>query len=324
MEKFTVLKFYKFCVIFALCGWFAGIAHAQTITLHTNGQEVSGEILDMKDEGIRLKMPDGTFMEKPIPWGQLTQDDLKALRDNNPKAAPFVEPFIEIPRAEKLQRTQVDIKPVPKLDRPARQSLFGALGTSSAGLLMLLFLYAGNLYAAYEISIFRAQPLGLVCGVSAVLPVLGPIIFLSMPTRLRQAESSMASAPDENLEAAMAAEQAAPAATHAHSAPRHPTTQHLGAAAEASAGRAFLRGQFTFNRRFFETQMPGFFAVIRPNADKDTLLIIKSARGTHTVQRISRITPNELYIQAQKGNASEEIVIPFNDIQEVHLKPKVA
>ena len=48
----------------------------------------------------------------------------------------------------------------------------------------MLLLYAANIYAGYEISIFRARPPALVCGVSAVLPLIGPIIFLSMPTKI--------------------------------------------------------------------------------------------------------------------------------------------
>ena len=85
-----------------------------------------------------------------------------------------------------------------------------------------------------------------------------------------------------------------------------------------------MRGQFTFNRRFFETQVPGFFAVIRPEADKDMALIFKSSRGTYTAARISRISPSEIYLQIQKGHASEEVIIPFVEIQEVILKHKDA
>jgi hypothetical protein len=86
----------------------------------------------------------------------------------------------------------------------------------------------------------------------------------------------------------------------------------------------FQRGQFTFNRRFFETKFPNFFGVVRRDADKDMVLVIKSSRGEYTSQRISRIAANDLHLQVQRGHASEEVVIPFVEIQEIRLKHKDA
>lgn len=320
MEKFVVHKIYRYFLILAFYGMFAAAAVAQNpITLHPkNSSPVTGTVLDMGDQGIRLQLSDGTFMNNPIPWGLLSVEDLKMLQDD-PKAGRFVEPFIPIPQADKLKRTEVpNLKEPTRLDRPAAHSFFAALGGSSVGLVMLLLIYAGNLYAGYEIAIFRAQPPALVCGVAAVVPVLGPVIFLAMPTREREEEYHAQAAPDQNLEAAIAAEQ--------HVAPqpaagqrRAPTQQVAAVDAPAANVKSFIRGQYTFNRRFFETQVPGFFAMSRPEAVKNSVLTFKSVRGTHVVQRITRVSPTDIYIQVQKGPASEEISIPFVEIQEVHL-----
>ncbi len=86
----------------------------------------------------------------------------------------------------------------------------------------------------------------------------------------------------------------------------------------------FQRGQFTFNRRFFETKFPGFFGVVRRDADKDMVLVIKSARGQYVGQRISRIAANDLHLQVQRGPASEEVMIPFQEIQQIQLRHKDA
>jgi hypothetical protein len=328
VEKFVVHKFYRYWLVMAFCGLWAAAAAAQTtpatLTLHPkNKPVVSGTIMDMGDQGIRLQLTDGTYMDNPIPWGLLSQADLKLL-ENNTKAQRYVEPFIQIPQAEKLERTAVDIRQPPRLTRPAAGSMIGALAGSPVGAVMLLLMYLGNLYAAYEISVFRAQPAGLVCGISAVVPVLGPIIFLALPTRLRTEEYDGQGATDENLDAAIAAEQTLPTPAAPVSKRRAPT-QPVAAGAPGAAtpgGKSFLRGQFTFNRRFFETQMPGFFGVMRPEADKNTVLMMKCARGTFVVNRISRISPNDLHIQVVKGHASEEIIVPFLEIQEVHMTPR--
>src|SRR5262249_16624117 len=106
------------------------------------------------------------------------------------KGERLSEPFIEVTQEEKIQKTEVNIKQPNRLERPPGQSLFGALLGSGPGLIILLLLYAANLYAAYEISLFRAQSIPLVCGISALVPVIGPIVFLSIPTRIKPAEAT--------------------------------------------------------------------------------------------------------------------------------------
>lgn len=317
MEKSIVLKLYRFCVVLTFCGLLAGIAGAETLHLSA-GQTVSGEIVSIDDKGIVLKQPDGSYGER-IAWTKLSQADLKELQQN-PKAAPFVEPFIEVSQADKLAKTEIQLKEVERMPRPTGHSLIAAMFTSAIGIFTLFLLYAGNMYAAYEISVFRAQPVGLVCGVAAVAPVLGPIIFLAMPTRLKQKEAEWQPPAEEPVEAgiatAIAAEQAAAANAEAAAA--------QSAAPALPPTKTFMRGQYTFNRRFFETQMPGYFAMTRPDADKDMVLTVKSTRGTHVAQRFSRISGNELYVQVMKGNAFEDVIIPFVEIQEVQIKHKDA
>jgi len=86
----------------------------------------------------------------------------------------------------------------------------------------------------------------------------------------------------------------------------------------------FARGKFTFNRRFIETKFSGFFGVVRREAEKDLLLTVKAARDEYLVNRISRITGNEMHVEVRKGGASQEVVIPFAEISEMKLKHKDA
>jgi hypothetical protein len=64
--------------------------------------------------------------------------------------------------------------------------------------------------------------------------------------------------------------------------------------------------------------------MLRKEADKDMVMVIKSARGHYTSQRISRIASGDLHIQVQHGAASEEVMIPFQEIQEIKLQHKDA
>ena len=44
------------------------------------------------------------------------------------------------------------VQEVSRLELPPKQSLFSALFSSSVGLVMLILIYAANIYAGYEIA----------------------------------------------------------------------------------------------------------------------------------------------------------------------------
>jgi hypothetical protein len=319
---------------------------AETFQLN-DGRSVSGEPLwsTATDTELTIRVGDGEYQK--ITWTSFSQDDLKKFQ-SNPKLASFVEPFIEIPQSEKIRRTEVDIKPVPRLDLPPHRSLFGAMFSTGLGTVVLLLLYVANLYAAYEIAVFRARPRVMVCGLSALLPVVGPIVFLSMPTLIEhtgEEEDAGSAAPaaapgNAAAQAAAAAQSKASAIPDSDPLAPDPTKSpkartsglHLAHADPAAAAAAaalpptqtFQRGAFTFNRRFFETKFPGFFGVIRRDAEKDMVLVIKSVRGEYVGTRISRITGADFHLEVHKGNASEEVLIPFTEIKEIKLQHKDA
>jgi hypothetical protein len=299
----------------------------------TNGQTVSGEILPTtaNDQGVQVKVGEGDYQR--VPWTSFSQEDLRNMAKNQ-RMEPFVEPFIEISQEEKIKKTEVNIKEPPRLERPARQSLLGALSSSTLGILVLLVLYAANIYAAYEVALFRAQPPGLVCGLAAIpfLGLLSPIVFLSMPTRIPKTAAEIR---EEVAAAQSAAEPIAGTETPDEVNPMRGGAEHPAGLklAQTEAGHnkpsvpetvTYQRGQFTFNRRFIETKFPGFFSVVRRDADRDMVLLIKTTRGEYAGQRISRIAANDMHLEIQRGAATEEVLIPFQEIQQIQLKHKNA
>jgi hypothetical protein len=259
----------------------------------------------------------------------------------------LVEPFIEITIEEKVQKTEVPIKQPERLELPAKQSLIGALFGSALGIGLFLLVYGANLYAGYEIALFRGQPIGLVLGVSAILPIIGPIIYLSMPTKMKRrgeqeqeeeaatADKTAASAPAATAGAATAAPSAAnrPSTDAAvnpmqDASVEHPSSLHL-AQTEAPKSsvpqtQVFQRGQFTFNRRFIETKFSAFFGMVRRDADKDLQFIVKTMRGTYVATRISRISGSDMHLEVHEGSASQEVTVNFQEIQEIKIQHKDA
>jgi hypothetical protein len=344
-----VRKFYFILALFAALLLGRNLRAADTYQL-LDGKSVTGEVLPTgaNEQGVQLKVGEGQY--EKVPWTNFSQPDLKKFQAN-PKLAPLVEPYIEVTQEERAKKTEVVIKPPTRLERPSSHSFFGAMFTSSLGLFILAVLYAAIIYAGYEVAIFRAQPVPLVAGLSAI-PFLGffvPIIFLLLPTRVQAgtAEATPAgveAAPGTPVAPSAPAQtfRASPAAAPHAAAPEpvnpmqaevpHPSSGlHLAhdepprpAAPKYPPTQTFQRGQFTFNRRFIETKFAGFFGLTRKESDRDMLLIIKAVRGEYAGERISKITANDMTLEIKKGEASAEVVIPFVEIREIQLKHKDA
>lgn len=276
-----------------------------------DGAIISGRPIAAKDQGLQVALDTGGYTN--LHWGRLSQETLHQLEDNKSVAylSTFAEIFIDPPATTRqgAKTKSILIKPVPRLDRPSG----GSLLASPVMLVLLLILYAANIYAGYEIAVFRQQPPALVCVVAAFAPLLGPAIFIAMPTRQAPQEELVyepAEAPPAVEEAAAPAEEAPP-----------PPPVNQPAAPQAVV---YSRGQFTFNRRFFETKFAGFLKMVPGEAERDKVIQIKSARGEYVGQRFSKIEPNEVYLQVRKGNATEDVMLPYGEIYEVTIKPKDA
>ena len=310
-----------------LCGLLAA-AGAETFTL-ADGTTVSGDIVSFNDNGIIFRGADDKYTDR-LPWLKFSQDGLKQLAQN-PKIVPFVEPFIVPPPVERAHQTEVKVQDVPRLDRSSPASLLGGLFSSPVGLLALLLIYAGNLYAGYEIALFRGRPSGLVMGVAAVLPIAGPVIFLLLPG-LRVAAAAAEETPAET------AAEGAPVASEPHRfmVPGVKPEEEIHIATGSWETGApptppdqpeveiFQRGQFMFNRRFFETKFSGFFGIVRREADKGKVLQVKTPRMLFVADRISRIAANEVHFEVLRGDSRQEVMVPFAEIQEIQLKHKKA
>ncbi len=158
---------------------------------------------------------------------------------------------------------------------------------------------------------------------AAVLPIVGAAyFFLSLPTQHGSGST----------ESELAAAEADPAtfcrAGTAGCSPREKVSVAdvwLGSRRrKKTAGQVFQRGQFTFNRRFFETKFSGYFGVVRHGTEKDQTLLVKTGGGQFVVERITRISSNDVHLEVIQNGVHQEIMLPFAQIQEIQLRPKTA
>jgi hypothetical protein len=309
--------FYSFVLTVGLVVLAAG---AETLTL-TDGSSLSGDIIKFDDNGLLLSMPGEVYTN--LPWARFSQDSLQQLAQNpklnskNPKIASLVEPFIEPMESARPAKPEITVNPVQRLERPASPALIGGFLHSGLGLFILLVLYLANLYAAFEVAVVRGRPIAQVIGLSAVLPVIGPIIFLSLPI------------PTEPSPEEIAAGEAA--ATSAPGAPSAASEVQIGDASwkqpeEAAAvkkpeAQVFARGKFTFNKRFIETKFAGFASVEPAGDAKNFTMEVKTLRESFAVERIAQVGAAEVIFETVLRG---QVTVPFGDIQEIKLNPKAA
>lgn len=289
----------------------------------SNGDILIGQAASFNDDGLVVRLDLGGFSPR-VPWGKFTQETLKMLMDV-PEATEFVEPYIEVPieikEAEKKKRQEIRISEPPKVPHSAEKIGFFAAMGNPLGYALLGALYLANLYAAAQIARYKGRPVALVVGVSAILPVLGPILFALLPS-LGQAyvEPEVEPAPAETGTNPM--QQNLPAGMQASGLGLAGGGAPAGKAAGNPAySQVYNRTNATFDRRFFETKFTGFFRVAPAEPEKDLVIVVKTQKQEIVAARVSRISASEIHFQLQRGT---EASVGFGEIVEVSVRPKGA
>jgi hypothetical protein len=303
----------------------------------TDGTTIMGEPINLNDEGVQFKADDDTNLPR-TPWDKLTPAALLQLNADakSPHDKALLAPLVDYLPQPPAERKEIPVKPITPPVRPTGNLGLFALFGSPVGLVILLVLYAANLFAAYEVALYRFQPVATVCGLAAIpfFGVLSPIIYLAMPSRPRP--EAMEPAPAGPTAVIPMAPSPPPTAVGEPAAPQPWSSPNTSAAAEAAAPETataapaanlpqplvFSRGEYMFNRRFFETKFAGFFRIIPTEAEKDLVLLVKSTRGEFVGRHITRTTPAEFYLQVFKNDATADEMIPFAEVLEVQIRHK--
>lgn len=298
----------------------AAAAGAGTYSL-TDGTSVTGDPTTFEEEGLVLKNANGAY-SPVVPWGKFTDAALKQLLADaaTPRQKAVVAPMItQFPPANP-NPPAIAVNPVATPARPTGHLGLLALFTSPEGWFLFLVFYGANIFAAYEVAAYRNRPARTVCGYAAIpfFGLAGTIYFLATPTL---------DLPDEPAGPSRKPERPSPKfATAPHSTPAADANYPPEAEAEPEppavqlpAPIVYRRGDYSFNRRFFETKFAGFFRIVLGEAEKDLVIQIKAARGEYIGKRITRITPTDLFLQVFKEGVTADEMIPFIEITEVQI-----
>lgn len=279
----------------------------------TDGASWTGEILKFDDNGLMLKAAGDVYTN--LPWGRFSQATLQQLVQN-PKLKPLVEVFIEPDESKLPAKPEIRVKTVERLTLPAHSSVLGGMVHSLAGLFILFVLYLANLFAAFEVAIFRARPVSQVVGLSALLPIIGPVIFLAQPTHIEPAVETVAGTGPASAEGTGSTAPGQKPAAEIQVA----ETAWKEEKEKKPEPLVFARGKFTFNKRFIETKFAGFVGELKGDGQR-FVMTIRTTKETFTIQHITQIRAAEMMVgTVERG----PVTLPFADLKEIILTPKAA
>jgi hypothetical protein len=296
----------------------------------TNGDIIEGTVADVDQNGIVVRRDIGGFARRAN-WMQLTQQSLKKIRrlgQIDPKrykgAAAYAEPFIEPDESEMEENRPPG--PVKGLVQPtlpdrveeiSKVAAFGSVG----GLGLLLAIALGSMMAGLGVAAFRESNALLAAGVSLVLPVIGPILFLVKPKVEYKDEYDE----DEEYEEVEAPEGATMADTGGGAvAGMMPEAKKMsfaqtGVKKSGLKPETWTRGDTRFDRSFFQNNFPNFFKTVLGETERGFALALKTGKREYVGQRIKRISGTDIHMELLNG---KEQKISFSELGSVELRPK--
>jgi len=321
-----------------------------------DGQIYEGRTVNYKPDGVTFRLsagPNKGNFSSRVPWRRFTQETLQFF-NTDLDARPFVSLLIATPEdemAEEFAASQAAasasaVGSVDIVSHGRPEKIPGLIGSlfSGGGLLLLLILYAANIYAAYEISFFRRYPMPMVTGIAAAAPFITPIVFLCMPLKKKkkvvieetvEEDYEEEYAEGEYAEGEYGAEAAVAYDEHGNPIAADPAAGYGAVYQEPEPepvqlpeSKVFERGKFNLNRRFIESKFAGFFRAVPGENEKDMVLVVRASQGEFISNRILKATNTEVTFSVPKGDegssASIDKVIPLNDLLCVTLKHKDA
>ncbi len=152
----------------------------------TDGTQIVGDPISMNEQGVQFKQSDDSVPPR-VAWEKLTPEALKDLyaQAKSPNDRKLLQPLIDDIPVEAVKLKELPINPVTFPERPTHNLGLFAMFSSSVGLVIILVLYGATLFAAYEVALYRRQPVATVCGLAAIpfIGVLSPIAFIMMPSK---------------------------------------------------------------------------------------------------------------------------------------------
>ena len=298
----------------------------------TNGNILEGTVADVDQNGIVVRRDIGGFARRAN-WMQLTQQSLKKIRrlgQVDPKryrgAAAYAEPFIE-PDESQMEKS-LPPGPVKGLVNPPLPSSVevtskvAAFG-SGGGIGLLVAIALGSMMAGLGVAAFRESNPIWAAGVSLLLPIIGPVLFLVKP----KVEYDDEYDEDEEYEyeevetpgGATMTDTGGGAVAGMMPEAKKMSFAQTGRKKSGLKAQSWTRGDTKFDRSFFQNNFPNYFKSVIGATEREFVLAIKTGKREYVGQRIKRISGTDIHMELLN---SKEQKISFSEMGTVELRPK--
>ena len=298
----------------------------------TNGNIIEGTVADVDQNGIVVRRDIGGFARRAN-WMQLTQQSLKKIRrlgQVDPKryrgAAAYAEPFIE-PDESQMEKS-LPPGPVKGLVNPPLPSSVevtskvAAFG-SGGGIGLLVAIALGSMMAGLGVAAFRESNPIWAAGVSLLLPIIGPVLFLVKP----KVEYDDEYDEDEEYEyeevetpgGATMTDTGGGAVAGMMPEAKKMSFAQTGTKKSGLKAQNWTRGDTKFDRSFFQNNFPNYFKSVIGATEREFVLAIKTGKREYVGQRIKRISGTDIHMELLN---SKEQKISFSEMGTVELRPK--
>tara|TARA_B100000959_G_scaffold268434_1_gene313136 strand:- start:505 stop:1695 length:1191 start_codon:yes stop_codon:yes gene_type:complete len=219
---------------------------------------------------------------------------------------------------EKPDKT-FSLVPGPVVDAPPPGRLGSGTWLSISGLILLSTFLSLSAYAGYEIALFRHRPARVVCALSAIFPIIVPLVVLLMPDPAEIRAEVMAEENDRYIIHPQSELKKDAVRTEAQEC----ETQLIERAAEEEGGAVltaverYHSGRTQFSDRFFSEHLSRFYQSAPPEGQ---ILYIQTTECLFPVHHISTLEPESLAIVYTSGEEWLEQAIEYGSIEEVRVE----
>ncbi|GIT77694.1 MAG: hypothetical protein Ct9H300mP32_0760 [Verrucomicrobiota bacterium] len=305
----------------------------------TNGDILNGEVADVDQNGIVVRVKVGGFSRRAN-WMQLTQESLKKIKllgETDPKrygvrinrqwvsADQFAEPFIE-PDESEMEKNLLP-GPVNGLVEPevpsnvqvaSKMAAYGSGGGHRPA--------GGHRHREHGGRTWR-------CGVQGIKRAAGsrrlacpadrwPDSFLVKPKVEYEDDDEDDEYEYEEAEApegATMSDTGGGAVAGMLPEAKKMSFAQAGPKKAAAKPQTWTRGDTRFDRSFFQNNFPNYFKVVLGAAEREMVLALKTGKREYVGQRIKRISGTDVHMELLNG---KEQKISFSEIGTVDLRAK--
>ena len=277
-------------------------------------------------ETLLAQLPaERAFLQKDARTRLLLLDFIRAgiiAQSRRPAQVPVVQPAQDSKKnpsqgeTDENQKNEFNLVPGPAILAPPASRLSPINWLNPGGLFILLLLSGLSAYSGHEIAVFRHRPVKIICTLSALIPVIVPLIVLFLPDPAEAHAQAVAEANDQFL---IGAAPVSGAAAEDHKMLTDET--RIEGIDGSVVMERYQNTEIHFSDQFFSEYFSRFY---QASPAPGQSLVIQTPEVIYPVHHISRLELESLSVVYAQGLEWVEESIDYRLIEEVRVEASVS